>query len=78
MLKLIRYKIDGLCNLYCVSEASSISMILSNFSHHSALHLFINMYVLWSFSLAITDFLGREQFVAMYLSAGKQHGLVSF
>lgn len=30
-----------------------------------------NMYVLWSFSTSAVSMLGREQFVAVYLSAGE-------
>lgn len=29
-----------------------------------------NMYVLWSFSSSIINMMGKEQFVALYLSAG--------
>ncbi|KAL4608391.1 presenilins-associated rhomboid-like protein, mitochondrial [Arapaima gigas] len=45
-------------------------MVLSAFSHYSLFHMAANMYVLWSFSSSIVSLLGREQFVAMYLSAG--------
>ena len=34
-------------------------------------HLGINMYVLWSFSRSLDHTLGKEQFLALYLSAGK-------
>lgn len=30
-----------------------------------------NMYVLWSFSSSIVNMMGKEQFLALYLSAGK-------
>lgn len=46
-------------------------MILSSFSHFSFLHMAANMYVLWSFSSSAVSMLGREQFVAVYLSAGR-------
>ena len=51
-------------------EAPSISMLFSVFSHHSAFHLFANMYVLWSFCPSIVPFLGKEQFLATYITAG--------
>lgn len=50
-------------------------MILSSFSHFSFLHMAANMYVLWSFSTSAVSMLGREQFVAVYLSAGTGHAL---
>lgn len=46
-------------------------MVLSTFSHYSLFHMAANMYVLWSFSSSIVSMLGKEQFVAVYLSAGK-------
>lgn len=45
-------------------------MLLSTFSHYSFFHLAANMYVLWSFSSSIINLMGKEQFVAVYLSAG--------
>ncbi|XP_072247951.1 presenilin-associated rhomboid-like protein, mitochondrial isoform X1 [Leuresthes tenuis] len=45
-------------------------MLLSTFSHFSFFHLAANMYVLWSFSSSAVSMLGREQFMAVYLSAG--------
>lgn len=45
-------------------------MILSIFSHYSLLHLAANMYVLHSFSTGIVASLGKEQFLALYLSSG--------
>lgn len=52
-------------------------MVLSTFSHYSLFHLFANMYVLHSFSAAANG-LGREQFVALYLSAGVLSSLTSY
>ncbi|CAL1547810.1 unnamed protein product [Lymnaea stagnalis] len=46
------------------------SMLLSSFSHISFFHLFVNMYVLWSFATVTVNLLGFEQFAAFYLSAG--------
>lgn len=52
-----------------ISGSPCWSMLFSAFSHYSFFHLFANMYVLWSFAPAITQVLGREQFVATYVSA---------
>ncbi|XP_030633181.1 presenilins-associated rhomboid-like protein, mitochondrial [Chanos chanos] len=52
------------------SKALCWPMVLSAFSHYSLFHMAANMYVLWSFSSSIVSMLGREQFVAVYLSAG--------
>ncbi|XP_033005837.1 presenilins-associated rhomboid-like protein, mitochondrial [Lacerta agilis] len=53
-------------------------MLLSAFSHFSFLHMAANMYVLWSFSTSIVSLLGREQFMAAYLSAGVFSTFVSY
>ncbi|XP_047449182.1 presenilins-associated rhomboid-like protein, mitochondrial [Mugil cephalus] len=45
-------------------------MLLSTFSHFSFFHMAANMYVLWSFSSSVVSMMGREQFMAVYLSAG--------
>lgn len=52
------------------AETLCIPMILSSFSHFSFLHMAANMYVLWSFSTSAISMFGREQFMAIYLSAG--------
>lgn len=48
-------------------------MILSSFSHYSILHMLANMYVLWTFSSGIVSLLGKEQFLAVYMSAGESN-----
>jgi len=48
-------------------------MVLSSFSHYSVVHLVANMYVLWTFSTGIVSLLGKEQFLAFYLSAGESN-----
>lgn len=53
------------------SEDLCFPMIFSTFSHYSLFHMAANMYVLWSFSSSAVSLLGREQFMAVYLSAGK-------
>lgn len=52
------------------SEAPCRSMLLSTFSHYSFFHIFANMYVLNSFSNGVCMALGKEQAVALYLTAG--------
>ncbi|KAM7400691.1 hypothetical protein PAMA_005068 [Pampus argenteus] len=52
------------------SKTRYIPMVLSSFSHYSIIHMMANMYVLWTFSSGIVSLLGREQFLAVYLSAG--------
>lgn len=57
----------------CHPGAPCWSLFLSTFSHFSAFHLLANMYVLWSFSDPICNLLGKEQFLATYLTAGKSY-----
>ncbi|XP_030370100.1 presenilins-associated rhomboid-like protein, mitochondrial isoform X2 [Scaptodrosophila lebanonensis] len=52
-------------------------MFLSTFSHYSAMHIFANMYVLHSFCNAAVLSMGKEQFLAVYLSAGVISSLMS-
>uniref|UniRef100_A0A4W4H4M7 rhomboid protease n=1 Tax=Electrophorus electricus TaxID=8005 RepID=A0A4W4H4M7_ELEEL len=60
------------------SKALCWPMLLSTFSHYSLLHMAANMYVLWSFSSSIVNLMGREQFMAVYLSAGVISTFVSY
>ncbi|RUS70005.1 hypothetical protein EGW08_022233 [Elysia chlorotica] len=53
------------------------SMTLSSFSHISFLHLFVNMYVLWSFASVGVNMFGSEQFGAFYLSSATFSSLAS-
>lgn len=53
-------------------------MLLSTFSHYSLFHMAANMYVLWSFSSSIINMMGKEQFMALYLSAGVISTFVSY
>lgn len=52
------------------SKHTLLPMFLSTFSHHSPLHLFFNMYCLYSFSSITTYQWGKETMLALYLSAG--------
>jgi len=48
----------------------SIRLLTSAFSHMDFWHLGINMFVLWSFAPHIEALLGKEQFIAFYLTGG--------
>jgi len=61
-----------------MAKVSSLPMLLSTFSHYSFLHLFVNMYVLWSFAPVASTKFGKEQFLATYLSAGVVSGFLSY
>nr|CAG4650222.1 EOG090X07NR [Sida crystallina] len=52
-------------------------MVLSTFSHYSLFHFGANMYVLHSFSTISAQMMGKEQFLAFYLSAGVVSSLAS-
>ncbi|XP_049453989.1 presenilins-associated rhomboid-like protein, mitochondrial [Epinephelus fuscoguttatus] len=60
------------------SKTRCLPMVLSSFSHYSIIHMVANMYVLWTFSSGIVSLLGREQFLAVYLSAGVISTMVSY
>ncbi|XP_057712565.1 presenilins-associated rhomboid-like protein, mitochondrial [Corythoichthys intestinalis] len=60
------------------SKSQCLPMILSPFSHFSVLHFLANMYVLWTFSSGIVSLLGREQFLAVYMSAGVISNMLSY
>ncbi|XP_022088121.1 presenilins-associated rhomboid-like protein, mitochondrial [Acanthaster planci] len=60
------------------SSALCLPMLLSTFSQYSFWHLAINMYVLWSFAPSIGITLGKEQFLAMYLSSGVWASFASY
>ncbi|XP_060526467.1 presenilin-associated rhomboid-like protein, mitochondrial [Cylas formicarius] len=60
------------------SNHQCLPMILSTFSHYSGLHLLANMYVLHSFSTGAVHSLGKEQFLALYLSSGVVSSFTSY
>ncbi|XP_047224316.1 presenilins-associated rhomboid-like protein, mitochondrial [Girardinichthys multiradiatus] len=60
------------------SKTRCLPMVLSSFSHYSIIHMVANMYVLWMFSSGIVSLLGKEQFIAVYLSAGVISTMVSY
>lgn len=68
-------------NYFCSNPGSKSvcwPMLLSTFSHYSAIHLFANMYVLHSFSTGAVATLGKEQFLGLYLSAGVISSFTSY
>ncbi|KAF7234447.1 hypothetical protein EG68_11796 [Paragonimus skrjabini miyazakii] len=52
------------------SPTPALSMFLSVFSHHSLLHLGINMYVLHSFTSALIGIIGSGEFLSVFLGGG--------
>ncbi|XP_076000732.1 presenilin-associated rhomboid-like protein A, mitochondrial [Genypterus blacodes] len=60
------------------SKTRCLPMVLSSFSHYSIIHMVANMYVLWTFSSGMVSLLGKEQFLAVYLSAGVISTMVSY
>ncbi|KAK9825451.1 hypothetical protein WJX81_001933 [Elliptochloris bilobata] len=65
----------GFCNRYLMQalppqHTRPVTMLTSNFSHSSLLHLGINMLAFWGFGNAMAQELGAEQFLAFYVSAG--------
>lgn len=59
------------------SSGRSITLFTSCFSHKHILPLTLNMVALWSIGPLLHDVLGKEQFVAMYLSLGINANVVS-
>ncbi|RUS34108.1 hypothetical protein BC938DRAFT_482359 [Jimgerdemannia flammicorona] len=55
----------------------SITLLTSCFSHRDLWHLALNMVALWSFGGLVHEALGREQFLAFYLTTGMGASLVS-
>ncbi|KAF1802686.1 hypothetical protein FB192DRAFT_1379301 [Mucor lusitanicus] len=63
--------------LHLPGSRQNITLLTSCFSHQEFFHFALNMVGLWSFGRVVHDTLGREQFVAMYLSAGIGANVVS-
>jgi len=53
------------------------TMITSMFSHQSGAHFLFNMVALWSFGNPIHNVLGRENFLAFYLTSGVSASMTS-
>ncbi len=66
-------------NPHAATKAStSLPMLLSAFSHYSAVHLALNMFCLHSFSTPMVQALGQEQFVGLYLSSAVVSSFASY
>ncbi|XGW25643.1 hypothetical protein V3C99_006784 [Haemonchus contortus] len=60
------------------SKSLCLPMLLSMFSHQSLVHLGLNMYVVWSFAnVSVNNFLGPNQFWALYVTGGVVSSLIS-
>jgi len=53
------------------------TMLTSTISHQSGVHFLVNMIAMWSFGGPIHQYLGREQFLAFYVTSGVTAGLTS-
>lgn len=65
---------------FCHNPASSNrqwTLFTSCFSHRNVIHLTVSMVGLWSLGPVLHDLLGREQFVALYLSLGIGANVIS-
>ncbi|KAI8988497.1 hypothetical protein BDF20DRAFT_814507 [Mycotypha africana] len=56
---------------------ANITMVTSCFSHQTLMHYVFNMIGLWSFGTSVHEYLGREQFLATYLTFGVGASLIS-
>jgi rhomboid-like protein len=63
--------------LHLPGSTRNITLLTSCFSHQEFFHFALNMVGLWSFGRIAHEHLGREQFVAMYLSVGVGANVVS-
>lgn len=54
-----------------------ITLLTSVFSHESVTHFAFNMFALWSFGTLLHEKMGREQFLAFYLTSGMAASLGS-
>lgn len=52
------------------TRSHPVTMLTSMFSHISGMHLLVNMIALYSFGRVLHERMGREQFIAFYLSSG--------
>ncbi|KAF9578491.1 hypothetical protein BGW38_005671 [Lunasporangiospora selenospora] len=58
-------------------QGRSITLLTSMFSHQQLWHFLLNMFSLYSFAMPLHDEMGREQFLAYYVSTGVAASLVS-
>ena len=59
------------------TRSHPITLLTSTFSHQGPLHLAFNMIALWGFGQVLHERMGREQFLAFYLTAGMTASLGS-
>lgn len=52
------------------TRSHPVTLLTSTFSHATGLHLLFNMMALYSFGRLLHDKMGREQFLAFYLTSG--------
>jgi len=64
--------------LLTVTDVVCWPMVLSTFSHYSLVHMGFNMYFLQTLSVPVAHNMGKEQFLAFYLSAGVFSSLFSY
>jgi rhomboid-like protein len=73
-------RLQPFMNRYFVHSPTSgryITLLTSSFSQRQATHLALNMVGLWTIGPWIYDTLGREQFIALYLSLGVGSNTIS-
>ncbi|KAF9159891.1 hypothetical protein DFQ26_006084 [Actinomortierella ambigua] len=63
--------------MHSPNSGRSITLLTSVFSHHHLWHFGLNMFALYSFGASLHDHMGREQFLAFYLTTGMTASLVS-
>ncbi|KAF9972478.1 hypothetical protein BGZ73_004405 [Actinomortierella ambigua] len=63
--------------MHSPNSGRSITLLTSVFSHHHLWHFGLNMFALYSFGASLHDHMGREQFMAFYLTTGMSASLVS-
>ena len=63
--------------LHLPGTKRNLTLLTSCFSHQEFFHFALNIVGLWSFGRVVHDTFGREQFLAMYLSAGVGANVVS-
>jgi len=62
---------------HCAFTRKNYTLITSMFSHYNSAHFLFNMFALWSFGGVLHQHLGREYFLAFYLTTGCSASLVS-
>ncbi|KAF9960532.1 hypothetical protein BGZ65_012186 [Modicella reniformis] len=63
--------------LHNPSNGRSVTLLTSMFSHQHFWHFGLNMFALHSFAAPLHDYMGKEQFIAFYITTGITASLVS-